>query len=150
MKAMLHSLSSTPGARRDASVTAAPTSDCAPRRAGPRRTPPALAGAAFGGAALVGAAIAAIASMPAMAVPSSEKGIAAIAAPTGEVPAPTEVDIAARLAAPPVIVELVDSGDFKGADAAIAAALDDASLDAGQRTALEFQRERMRRILIDF
>jgi len=88
--------------------------------------------------------------MPAMAVPSSEKGIAAIAAPTGEVPAPTEVDIAARLAAPPVIVELVDSGDFKGADAAIAAALDDASLDAGQRTALEFQRERMRRILIDF
>ena len=59
-------------------------------------------------------------------------------------------DIGLRLAAPPHIVALVDAGDFKGADAAIATALQDASLSADQRTALEFQRERMRRILLDF
>src|SRR5690606_20076735 len=44
----------------------------------------------------------------------------------------------------------VEAGDFKGAGAAISAALADASLDHTQRTALEFQRERMRRILMDF
>ncbi len=59
-------------------------------------------------------------------------------------------DIGARLAAPQRIVDLVDAGDFKGAEAAIATALDDASLGADQRMALEFQRERMRRILLDF
>ena len=60
------------------------------------------------------------------------------------------IDIGARLAAPAAIVQLVDSGDFKGAEAAIATALGDASLSPAQRTALEFQRERMRRILLDF
>ncbi|GGK07745.1 cysteine protease [Luteimonas terricola] len=60
------------------------------------------------------------------------------------------IDIGARLAAPAPIVQLVDAGDFKGAEAAIAAALGDASLTPDQRTALEFQRERMRRILMDF
>ncbi len=59
-------------------------------------------------------------------------------------------DIGARLAAPPAIVGLVDAGDFKGAEAAIIAALGDDALTADERTALEFQRERMRRILMDF
>src|SRR5690606_29649758 len=59
-------------------------------------------------------------------------------------------DIGARLAAPALIVHLVDSGDFEGAETAIAFALEDASLTSSQRTALEFQRERMRRILLDF
>src|SRR5690606_34698141 len=59
-------------------------------------------------------------------------------------------DIAARLAAPPLVLHLVDAGDFAGAEAAIAAALEDPSLTPDQRTALDFQRERMRRILIDF
>ena len=60
------------------------------------------------------------------------------------------VDIGARLTAPPRIVHLVDAGDFAGAEAAIAVALQDASLTPDQRTAIEFQRERMRRILMDF
>ncbi|MEN1958284.1 transglutaminase-like domain-containing protein [Luteimonas changyuni] len=59
-------------------------------------------------------------------------------------------DLGVLLAAPPPIVALVDAGDFKGAEAAIAAALADASIDRTQRAALEFQRERMRRILMDF
>lgn len=63
---------------------------------------------------------------------------------------PSVVDVGQRLAAPEPIVERVDGGDFAGAEAAIAAALEDASLTSDQRTALEFQRERMRRILLDF
>ncbi len=59
-------------------------------------------------------------------------------------------DIGARLAAPPLVVHLIDAGDFRGAQAAIATALEDASLTPDQRMALEFQRERMRRILMDF
>lgn len=59
-------------------------------------------------------------------------------------------DIGARLAAPSEIVALVDAGDFRGAEAAIQAALGDRPLSEDQRVALEFQRERMRRILLDF
>src|SRR5690606_37361869 len=93
----------------------------------------------------VGAAMAAmllVASAAPAAVPT-----AANAAPTGEAAGD---DIGLRLAAPAHVVALVDAGDFKGAEAAIAAALENASLNADQRTALEFQRERMRRILLDF
>ncbi|WP_235972845.1 transglutaminase domain-containing protein [Luteimonas sp. MC1895] len=104
----------------------------------------------------VGAATAAMAASPGQATDAREsrtidaggRAIAAVAAPTGDTVA--NADIGARLAAPPDIVERVDSGDFKGAEAAIAAALSDASLGADHRTALEFQRERMRRILLDF
>ena len=63
---------------------------------------------------------------------------------------PAADDIGARLAAPADIVALVDAGDFQGAEAAIAHALANADLDRDARTALEFQRERMRRILLDF
>ena len=63
---------------------------------------------------------------------------------------PAGIDIGQRLAAPAPIVELVDAGDFAGAEAAIATALADPALGPDQRTALEFQRERMRRILMDF
>ena len=59
-------------------------------------------------------------------------------------------DIGLRLMAPASIVALVDSGDFKGAEAAIAKALETVEAGSGQRVALEFQRERMRRILMDF
>ena len=44
----------------------------------------------------------------------------------------------------------VDSGQFRAAESAIAAALADRDLDPYSRRALEFQRERMRRILLDF
>ncbi|HWU78423.1 MAG TPA: transglutaminase domain-containing protein [Rhodanobacter sp.] len=48
------------------------------------------------------------------------------------------------------IVALVDAGQFQAADAAIRAALNRAGLSPGALTALEFQRERMRRIALDF
>jgi len=44
----------------------------------------------------------------------------------------------------------IDAGHFKAAEASIAKALAKPGLTADQRSALEFQRERMRRILIDF
>src|SRR5690606_21096977 len=66
-------------------------------------------------------------------------------------PAPPHADddVAARLMAPAAIVALVDAGDFAGAEAAIAAALA-ADPAPREREALEFQRERMRRIRLDF
>lgn len=48
------------------------------------------------------------------------------------------------------VIVMVDDGEFGAAEQAIATALDDASLDADARQALVFERERMRRILIDF
>ena len=81
-------------------------------------------------------AFAGVVAVPALA--QSDKGI------------PGGVDISAALAAPPGIVAQVDAGDFAGAEAAIAAALADPALDPDRRSALEFQRERMRRILMDF
>ena len=48
------------------------------------------------------------------------------------------------------VVEQVDAGDFAGAEAAIDEALGDTTLPANARRALQFERERMRRILIDF
>jgi transglutaminase-like putative cysteine protease len=44
----------------------------------------------------------------------------------------------------------IDIGDFKGAEAAITQALANKQTPPQERTALEFQRERMRRILLDF
>ena len=44
----------------------------------------------------------------------------------------------------------VDSGQFRAAESAISAALARADLDPDARRAFEFQRERMRRILLDF
>jgi transglutaminase-like putative cysteine protease len=45
---------------------------------------------------------------------------------------------------------LVDAGQFKSAEAQLAAALAQPALPASQREALNFERERMRRILLDF
>ncbi|MCE7031328.1 transglutaminase domain-containing protein [Lysobacter sp. GX 14042] len=45
---------------------------------------------------------------------------------------------------------MVDSGDFQGAEARIAAALASGATDHATRQALLFERERMRRILLDF
>jgi len=50
----------------------------------------------------------------------------------------------------PEVIAQVDAGQFAAAEARIAKATGDAQLDAPTRTALEFQRERMRRILLDF
>lgn len=50
----------------------------------------------------------------------------------------------------PRVIELVDAGQFAAAQASIAAQLQSTSLPAEARTALEFERERMRRILLDF
>jgi hypothetical protein len=52
--------------------------------------------------------------------------------------------------APPEIVALVDRGDFKAANAAIDAALAQANVSADTARALTFERERMRRIRLDF
>ena len=52
--------------------------------------------------------------------------------------------------APPQIVALVDAGQFRTAEARIAAALAQPQLTEEARDALEFERERMRRILLDF
>ena len=60
----------------------------------------------------------------------------------------------AGLAAGPEIVDRVaasiDSGQFEAAETAISRALDESDTAAGTRAGLRFQRERMRRILIDF
>ncbi|KZC41330.1 MULTISPECIES: transglutaminase-like domain-containing protein [Rhodanobacter] len=48
------------------------------------------------------------------------------------------------------IIAQIDAGHFKAAEAAIADALAQPGLTAGTRDALAFQRERMRRILLDF
>ncbi len=48
------------------------------------------------------------------------------------------------------VVQLVDAGDFAAADKAIEKALHSSSLSAEQARAFEFERERMRRILLDF
>ena len=52
--------------------------------------------------------------------------------------------------APPEIVALVDRGDFKAANAAIDAALPQPNVPADTARALAFERERMRRIRLDF
>src|SRR5690606_35499958 len=48
------------------------------------------------------------------------------------------------------VVSLVDEGRFSEAETRIAAALAGPDVDPGQRRALQFERERMRRILLDF
>jgi len=48
------------------------------------------------------------------------------------------------------IITQIDTGHFRAADAAITAALAQPGLSAETRTELAFQRERMRRILLDF
>lgn len=70
----------------------------------------------------------------------------AVAAPGWAHGAATD-DAGERLAA---IVALVDTGHFEGARARIAEALARPGLTAPQRQALEFERERMRRIRLDF
>ena len=48
------------------------------------------------------------------------------------------------------VQQLVDAGQFSSAEAHIAQALAQPSLSSADRSALTFERERMRRILIDF
>lgn len=48
------------------------------------------------------------------------------------------------------VIQSVESGHFKEADALIATALSSATLNDEERRAFEFERERMRRILLDF
>ena len=52
--------------------------------------------------------------------------------------------------APAAIIAMIDAGQFKAAESAIAAALAREDGDATMRSVLEFQRERMRRIRLDF
>jgi transglutaminase-like putative cysteine protease len=48
------------------------------------------------------------------------------------------------------VVTLVDAGRFSAAEAQIASSLPEQDLSSAERTALEFERERMRRIRLDF
>ena len=60
---------------------------------------------------------------------------------------------ATAIAGEPVLATVaaqVDSGQFRAAQATIAQSLAGKELDAASRRDLEFQRERMRRILLDF
>jgi transglutaminase-like putative cysteine protease len=57
---------------------------------------------------------------------------------------------AAAVATPDQVRAQVDAGDFKGAEAAISTALADDALAPDAQRAYAFQRERMRRILLDF
>lgn len=50
----------------------------------------------------------------------------------------------------PAVVADIDAGDFRGATSQIDAALAKAGIDDRTRADLEFQRERMRRIRLDF
>ena len=67
--------------------------------------------------------------------------VGASRADTGPVPPPSPVQHA---------IALIDAGQFKSADADITKALAEPGLPTGTRDELLFQRERMRRILIDF
>lgn len=63
---------------------------------------------------------------------------------------PRGVDAAGAPSPATVIAGQVDSGQFRAAETAIAASLARTDLDTAARRELEFQRERMRRILLDF
>ncbi|HVI59754.1 MAG TPA: transglutaminase-like domain-containing protein [Luteimonas sp.] len=58
--------------------------------------------------------------------------------------------VAGAATTPAQVQDMVDAGDFKAAEAAISEALADATLAPDARRAYAFQRERMRRILLDF
>ncbi|GGY28193.1 cysteine protease [Rhodanobacter panaciterrae] len=64
----------------------------------------------------------------------------------------TPLAVAGTASNPPLtpIIAQIDAGHFQAADTAITDALAQAGLSAETRTALAFQRERMRRILLDF
>jgi transglutaminase-like putative cysteine protease len=64
----------------------------------------------------------------------------------------SQLAFAAAAGNPPTapIIAQIDAGHFKAADEAITAALAQPGLSADAKTALAFQRERMRRILLDF
>ena len=79
----------------------------------------------------------------ALAVPTTV--LSQAAAPDDAVAAGAEASASAAVRA---VVTMVDAGDFTGAEAAIAAAIPAAT--AGDRRALEYQRERMRRMRMDF
>lgn len=60
------------------------------------------------------------------------------------------VSAAVDVIPPGQIIALIDDGHFRAAESAIAVALKHPGLSAQQRDAYAFQRERMRRILLDF
>ena len=68
-----------------------------------------------------------------------------IAAQAADTPASSAIQ-----QSPARVIELVDSGHFREAEALIARSLNEGSLSAEQKQAYEFERERMRRILLDF
>lgn len=65
---------------------------------------------------------------------------------------PASTARAASAQAPSIdaVIQLIDAGSFEQAERAIADALHSAALSPEQRNAYEFERERMRRILLDF
>jgi transglutaminase-like putative cysteine protease len=63
---------------------------------------------------------------------------------------PDSVRASDKVAPSSEVVRLVDAGDFAAAKKSIVSALRSSSLSAEQRSAYEFERERMRRILLDF
>jgi transglutaminase-like putative cysteine protease len=62
----------------------------------------------------------------------------------------TGVGHASDAAPPDQVAAAIDDGQFKAAEAEIVIALARTGIDPATRTALDFQRERMRRILLDF
>ena len=85
-----------------------------------------------------------------MSPPRRWRGWAGVALAVVPVLVVAGVQAADPAAAPPDTVAAVDRGDFRAAEAAIATALADPALADAQRQALAFERERMRRIGLDF
>ncbi len=76
---------------------------------------------------------------------------ACAAAPTGKLAMqPAATGTATQVDASAQLIGLIDDGHFAAAQAQITTTLLSPTLAAGERRALEFQRERMRRILLDF
>jgi transglutaminase-like putative cysteine protease len=76
-------------------------------------------------------------------------GLLFVVAPAASIADVRAVETAAAPAVATVAAQ-IDAGQFAAAESAIAQALADASLASSARDELEFQRERMRRILLDF
>jgi transglutaminase-like putative cysteine protease len=76
-------------------------------------------------------------------------GLLFVMAPAASIADARAADAAAEANRATVVVQ-IDSGQFAAAESAIAKALANTHLSASARGELEFQRERMRRILLDF
>lgn len=77
-------------------------------------------------------------------------GLASLVATVVVIACPAIGRAADQVAPSSTVVRLVDTGNFAAAEKSIESALRSSSLSAAERQSYEFERERMRRILLDF